>query len=125
MKTTTPEEWLKQGQAVRTRAGFNDVTFESGNGTVSTAWSGAADYSGPIDDREPVADSFPSGATAIADALNAVPVMERALIDVLELAEELESSAETFPPQIAQERRGAAAMIRRTVTDALSVVTER
>ena len=91
MKTTTPEEWLKQGQAVRTRAGFNDVTFESGNGTVSTAWSGAADYSGPIDDREPVADSFPSGATAIADALNAVPVMERALIDVLAFADELDA----------------------------------
>lgn len=116
MKITTPEEWLKQGQAVRVRAGFNDVTFESGNGTVSTAWSGAADYSGPIDDREPVADSFPSGAKAIADALNAVPVMERALADVLALAERLESSAE---------HQDAGEAIRRTVTEALSVVHER
>lgn len=114
MKTTTPEEWLKQGQAIRVRAGFNDVTFESGNGTVSTAWSGAADYSGPIDDREPVADSFPSGAKAIADALNAVPVMERALADVLALADELDAE---HPDQ--------AQAIRRTVTEALSVVHER
>lgn len=125
MKTTTPEEWLSRGQAVRAKAGFADVTFESGNGTVNTAWSGAGDMSGPIDDREPVADSFPSGARAIADALNAVPVMEQALTDVLKLAEELRASAETFSPQVAQERRGMATMIRRTVTDALAVVAER
>lgn len=125
MKTTTPEEWLSRGQAIRAKAGFADVTFESGNGTVNTAWSGAGDMSGPIDDREPVADSFPSGARAIADALNAVPVMERALIDVLELAEELSGSAETFSPQIAQERRSAATAIRRTITDALAAVPKR
>lgn len=125
MKPVEIEEWLAQGQKIRAKAGFNDTAFESGNGTVNTAWSGAGDMSGPIDDREPVADSFPSGARAIADALNAVPVMERALIDVLELAEELRASAETFSPQVAQERRNTATMIRRAVTDAMSVVTER
>lgn len=119
------EEWMAQGQKIRARAGFNDTTFESGNGTVATAWSGASDYSGPIDDREYVADSTPSGARAIADALNTVPVMERALTDVLELAEELSRSAETNSPPIAQERRNTATMIRRAVTDAMSAVTER
>lgn len=119
------EEWLAQGRKIRTRAGFNDTTFESGNGTISTAWSGASDYSGPIDDREYVADSTPSGARAIADALNAVPVMERALADMLELAEELSGSAETFSPQIAQERRSAATAIHRTITDALAAAPKR
>ena len=55
--------------------------------TVATRWSGAADWSGPIDDREQVANAAPEDVDAIVDAHNESPKAWSALSAILEMCD--------------------------------------
>lgn len=72
LQVFTPQE-QSYITAIGDRAG--DPAWEASEGNVGTTWSGAADWSGPIDDRELVATASPEVAQRIADDHNAIPLL--------------------------------------------------
>ena len=60
--------------------------WEASGSHVVTSWTGASDWSGPIDDRELVATSSPADAAFIAHARTDVPALTAAVRDVLKVA---------------------------------------
>lgn len=69
---TDLEAWMEERRSIHAKAALK-AKCESHRGMVSTVWSGAAPDGEPLDDRESVAESWPEGGEAIADALNSLP----------------------------------------------------
>ena len=59
--------------AIRER--HHGTEWEASGTYVGTTWSGAADWSGPIDDRELIATAAPEDAQQIADDHNDIPFL--------------------------------------------------
>lgn len=76
-------DWLKERRRIHDAA--TEGPWESHGTTAATAWSGAGDYSGPVDDREPVANASPEDVSAIVDAHSTLPALLTAAENVLEL----------------------------------------
>jgi hypothetical protein len=68
--------------------------WEASGNYVGTAWSGAQDWSGPIDDRELVAQASEGDAEFIAAARTNVPSLVEFALSVLDLADEFQSHHE-------------------------------
>ena len=66
-------------------AAATEGPWEASGSHVVTSWTGASDWSGPIDDRELVATASPADAAFIADARTVVPALTAAVRDVLAL----------------------------------------
>ena len=60
--------------------------WEASGSHVGTTWTGASDWSGPIDDRELVATASPADAALIAHARTDLPALTAAVRDVLKAA---------------------------------------
>ena len=69
-------------------AAATEGPWEASGSHVVTSWTGASDWSGPIDDRELVATASPADAALIADARTVVPALTAAVRDVLALHRE-------------------------------------
>ena len=67
-------------------AAATEGPWEASGSHVVTSWTGASDWSGPIDDRELVATASPADAALIADARTVVPALTAAIRDVLKVA---------------------------------------
>ena len=67
-------------------AAATEGPWEASGSHVVTSWTGASDWSGPIDDRELVATASPADAALIADARTVVPALTAAVRDVLRVA---------------------------------------
>ena len=78
---TDLNEWIKERRRIHDAA--TEGPWEAHGTTAATAWSGASDYSGPIDDREPVANASPEDVSAIVDAHNSLPSLLTAVENVL------------------------------------------
>ena len=63
--------------------------WEASGNYIGTTWSGAQDWSGPIDDRELVAQASEGDAEFIAAARTNVPSLVAFALNVLNLADEL------------------------------------
>ena len=84
MTDTRIESWLEARKRILAAAGLKSECV-SDRGFVSTKATGAADWNGPLDDREAIAESWTEGGAAIADALNALPAFIRMVEAVLGL----------------------------------------
>lgn len=82
MTDTRIESWLDERRRIHAAAGLKSECV-SDRGFVSTKATGAADWNGPLDDREAIAESWTEGGAAIADALNALPAFIRMVEAVL------------------------------------------
>ncbi|GAA1544404.1 hypothetical protein [Brevibacterium picturae] len=72
-----------------------------------------------LKERRAIHDAAPRGvwemSSAERDAFYNLPALLTAVANVLDIARELDGSADTFDPVVAQERRQAASMIRRAI----------